>query len=660
MQSEAPQSFAPLGANLGGWLVLEKWQGASGIFDSLGETPHHLDSEWELCEHLGMQECTRRVNSHRDSYMAEADLVRVKSQGFEAVRVPFGYWLIETFPGDMYVGNGTHYLDNVVAWATNQGLRIHLDLHGVPGQQSGQHHSGRSNAGWEPEMLRTDDAARILGKVSERYCKSVNAIEVINEPSWHIPMTQLIEYFQRTYAAIREHGDECTVVFAIFPVERRMDMPSDAFADMINIAFDVHFYQNFDPYWQSMSMTTFLTQARNQRAYDIEVIEETLGPVSIGEWSMAIPGRSWVAPYPLDRDVWRKDAMFDAAKRFYGCTQMHTIAAASLGSFYWSWSASKSVGAWSASDMIDEGFLNTSWRYKDCATFELTASKMDAATTFTFAGLSVFSAVFALIFVCDARRVGLATSEQDTSKAGVACRVFSCLALCTSGFWQWCTLVVRMLDFSVAWVVLPLIPPEFEEEITSSLDGEGNDIDDWFYVILILALMRICIALMGCAAAPATCCLQVMLQYTETDSESISHTKYSCLFSWLSVVLANVVRAVVLLMLFRLVSHTEEGMMWGVGHPLWQFAGAITVANLLFTFAQLFSVKGKSMYRRSVSLCFSLMRVFCMSLFSILGVVLFLLVCFCLLSRSVPWARHVLVFVALALESMFNGNAVKE
>jgi hypothetical protein len=114
MQSKAPQSFSPLGANLGGWLVLERWQGASGIFEGI---PDHVEDEWALCEYQGMQECTKNVNAHRDNYMAEADLVQLKSAGFEAVRVPFGYWEVETFPGDMYVGNGTHHLDNVVGWA---------------------------------------------------------------------------------------------------------------------------------------------------------------------------------------------------------------------------------------------------------------------------------------------------------------------------------------------------------------------------------------------------------------------------------------------------------------------------------------------------------------------------------------------------------------
>merc|ERR1719183_29637 len=109
----------------------------------------------------------------------------------------------------MYVGNGTKHLDDTVMWARRHGIRIHLDLHGVPGQQSGQHHSGRANKHWKPSMLRIADAARILGKISKRYCKLVDAIEVMNEPSWTIPKDQLIDYYRHTYSAIRAHGDTC-------------------------------------------------------------------------------------------------------------------------------------------------------------------------------------------------------------------------------------------------------------------------------------------------------------------------------------------------------------------------------------------------------------------------------------------------------------------
>ena len=44
---------------------------------------------------------------------------------------------LSVMPGDFFVGNGMHHLDNAVNWSKQQGLRLSLDLHGVPGQQSG-------------------------------------------------------------------------------------------------------------------------------------------------------------------------------------------------------------------------------------------------------------------------------------------------------------------------------------------------------------------------------------------------------------------------------------------------------------------------------------------------------------------------------------------
>ena len=53
-----------------------------------------------------------------------------------------GYWDIEeTAP---YVFGGMEYIDKAVEWAAKYNMSVLIDLHGCPGSQNGQVHSGKS------------------------------------------------------------------------------------------------------------------------------------------------------------------------------------------------------------------------------------------------------------------------------------------------------------------------------------------------------------------------------------------------------------------------------------------------------------------------------------------------------------------------------------
>ncbi len=56
------------------------------------------------------------------------------------VRVPIGYWAWEVGHGEPYIQGQLPYLRNAVTWAHNHGLKLIIDLHGVPGSQNGCEH----------------------------------------------------------------------------------------------------------------------------------------------------------------------------------------------------------------------------------------------------------------------------------------------------------------------------------------------------------------------------------------------------------------------------------------------------------------------------------------------------------------------------------------
>ena len=56
------------------------------------------------------------------------------------MRLPIGYWAWEVGPGEPYIQGQLPYLRNAVKWARAYGLKLILDLHGVPGSQNGYEH----------------------------------------------------------------------------------------------------------------------------------------------------------------------------------------------------------------------------------------------------------------------------------------------------------------------------------------------------------------------------------------------------------------------------------------------------------------------------------------------------------------------------------------
>jgi hypothetical protein len=49
------------------------------------------------------------------------------------VRLPIGYWAFEVGPGEPFIQGQLPYLKKAIGWASNNGLKVIIDLHGAPG-----------------------------------------------------------------------------------------------------------------------------------------------------------------------------------------------------------------------------------------------------------------------------------------------------------------------------------------------------------------------------------------------------------------------------------------------------------------------------------------------------------------------------------------------
>jgi glucan 1,3-beta-glucosidase len=320
------------GVNLGGWLLMEP--GPSGeIFETYGPASCEWDLMSKMRAELGDEGAEKAIQAHREQYITEDDIRRIRNLGLNAVRIPFGYWIV-TRPaeGDPYVGGGLDHLDNVLAWCEAHGLQAVLDLHGAPGGESGEKPCGRESREWNWQQWRFDESVDALRIVALRYKghPAVSGISVCNEPSETVPASALCTFYDRAVRAIREAGmppDEVAVILPIYRTERLDEIwrfwsrEFDGFVRHANTTFDLHLYHCFGTWWQRQSLGQHLRMTGRHR----KILRRV--PAVVGEWSLAL------APIARGDEQCEEDQALLA----FASAQLEAYSQASHGWFFWTW-----------------------------------------------------------------------------------------------------------------------------------------------------------------------------------------------------------------------------------------------------------------------------------------------------------------------------------
>ncbi len=202
------------GCNVGNWLVNEFWMWG------LGNRPHVPGDQYSLeqllTKRFGTAEDERLMNLLRTSWMGPRDWNNIKTYGFNLVRVPFNYRLLEDDARPKQLrADAWRWIDEAVDQAEKHGLYVILDLHGVQGGQTMNDHTGRSgqNKLWSvPE--NQERMAWLWTKIAQRYRKrsAVIAYDPINEP-YGGEKPQVVAVFSKAYDAIRS-VDPDKLIFA--------------------------------------------------------------------------------------------------------------------------------------------------------------------------------------------------------------------------------------------------------------------------------------------------------------------------------------------------------------------------------------------------------------------------------------------------------------
>lgn len=280
------------GVNLGGWLVTEPFISPS-LYEqaaSKGVEDNIPVDEYSLCKKLGSMTAYELLKKHWDTWITETDFDRIKHYGFNAVRLPIGYWAFYQLTDDPYVFGQEEYLEKAIRWCRAYGLKLWIDLHGIPGSQNGFDNSGqRDTFRWMGSQENYDLGIKVLAHIYDKYGDQqyqdvIVGIENLNEPLNGVyDALRILEFDTTTYRMLRERSSNFFVYHdAFLPMsfwEAKLDAP-----DFQKTVLDHHRYEVFDAHQMTQDLDEHI--ASIQFAVD-QFLQSPKAQV-IGEWSAAL------------------------------------------------------------------------------------------------------------------------------------------------------------------------------------------------------------------------------------------------------------------------------------------------------------------------------------------------------------------------------------
>lgn len=278
------------GVNLGGWFIPEVWMNPS-FYNGTG-----LGWGGSLCAITNYSRplAESRMRNVIENFMTEKDFEEIAGMALNSVRLPVGYWNVMSDPFRRYSPSdekfSLYYIDWCFDMAEKYGLTVLLDLHGGPGSQNGQDHSG---CGVDPKWTEPANVALTLRAVeimAKRYSgrPSLLGFELLNEPSYRYSQQNhsvLLQYYTAAYSIIRSHSPDAMIVFNELYDEFYSWWQADLKEpEFYNVVMDLHLYDWQLPFTKEPS-TQHVRDAVNWKG----VIEkQSLNhPVVIGEWCMS-------------------------------------------------------------------------------------------------------------------------------------------------------------------------------------------------------------------------------------------------------------------------------------------------------------------------------------------------------------------------------------
>ena len=273
------------GCNLGNWLLIEPW-----MFGGCIDAPDQAAMLATLSRRFGSDRAFGLMETYRSSWMVPRDFDRIRSFGFNVVRLPIDYRLLQSdqAPYPLKQG-GFKWIDRAISMARDAGLYIILDLHSAPGGQSIDQCTGEvgQNKFWNNPMNEQREVD-LWKALSSRYKdqSSVAGYDLMNEPyADHRTdvRADLRRVMSKCYAAIRQTGDQHVLFFPalIWGAPDFYEEPRKA--GWTNVGFTEHFYPGL--FGDKVVLEGHLTALEKVFPAREKWLEQVQAPFYVGEFN---------------------------------------------------------------------------------------------------------------------------------------------------------------------------------------------------------------------------------------------------------------------------------------------------------------------------------------------------------------------------------------
>ncbi|KAI0748311.1 glycoside hydrolase superfamily [Daedaleopsis nitida] len=286
--------------NLGSWFVHEQWMTPS-LFTCASGT---RASEADIAYGWGSHDNARAVlERHWDTFITAADFQYLASIGINTVRLPIGYWNLgpDFCQGTVFESVASVYQNSwgrvvhAINTAADYGIGVLVDLHGAPGSQNGQQHSGISDGGvglFGNDYYEGKTMAVLTYLMQELVnVTNVVGIQVLNEPQ---NVDELPDFYARAITAMRQVGGNA----ASFPLYFHDGFDLKRFSDFVAnrkdfVVQDHHSYFVFTASDASESATDHVGDVHGSIAHDLaSASERQRRNLVVDEFSCALTDQS--------------------------------------------------------------------------------------------------------------------------------------------------------------------------------------------------------------------------------------------------------------------------------------------------------------------------------------------------------------------------------
>ncbi len=293
------------GVNLGGWLMPEGY-----IVHAPNRGVRYFREGFARA--MGEKSLNDLQRAFRDNFIRETDLDGIKRLGFNCIRLPFHYSLIEKRPFQ-YSVEGVLYLDRLIRWVRARGMYVILDMHAVPGAQNQDWHSDSDGRAlfWSSPLFQKR-AIALWEYLADRYKDepAVAGFDLLNEAVLD-DAGILNKYYQALIKAIRA-SDKQHIIFVEGNRWAQDIACLDDFKDD-NLALSIHFYEPLELTFNFVMQTKYPLVSRLGR-WDKAVMKKRLEgyrleadrrqrPLYCGEFGVNARGGVY------EEDKWVKDVL---------------------------------------------------------------------------------------------------------------------------------------------------------------------------------------------------------------------------------------------------------------------------------------------------------------------------------------------------------------